>query len=182
MVSAEEFSRLLQENSRATPEQAPVPALLRSAAHRLTVLDDRAHWECQAVAETLAEGPQLLTLTAEDLIWTDVLVANQPAVGTLDNSRLSLLFEGKPAQQALLLRGEIAVRNDGAQRQLSCRLPDAPSHELTVVVPGDVALRAGPPVLSRQYDEKTNVTTLADRKSTRLNSSHEWISRMPSSA
>ncbi|MGI6354677.1 MAG: hypothetical protein ACOX6W_06230 [Lentisphaeria bacterium] len=160
MISAEDFNRLLQENNRADAEPPPVPALLRSAAHRLTVLDDRAHWECQALAETLKPGPQLLTLAAEDLTWTDVLVANQPAVGALKNGQLSLLFDGKPAAQELLLRGEIAVRNDGAQRQLSCRLPDAPSRELTVVVPGDVALRAGPPVLARQYDEKANVTTL----------------------
>ena len=41
----------------------------------------------------------------------------------------------------------------------------------------------------RQVDERHHLTLLcrdlselADRKSTRLNSSHEWISRMPSSA
>ena len=30
--------------------------------------------------------------------------------------------------------------------------------------------------------EDADVAVIADRKSTRLNSSHEWISRMPSSA
>ena len=32
------------------------------------------------------------------------------------------------------------------------------------------------------HGEKTASFSVADRKSTRLNSSHEWISRMPSSA
>ena len=34
----------------------------------------------------------------------------------------------------------------------------------------------------KRRDELLGVASLRDRKSTRLNSSHEWISRMPSSA
>ena len=40
--------------------------------------------------------------------------------------------------------------------------------------PGDIAIFATPPAF--------RATHFKDRKSTRLNSSHEWISRMPSSA
>ena len=161
MLRQEDFQRLLQANSRVATAKPPVAALLGSAAHRLTVLDDRAHWECQATAETLVNGTHLLDIAAEGVTWTTVQLREQPAAATLDGGQLSLLLEGKPARHALFMQGEVAVDNDGAQRRLSCLLPDAPSRELTIVVPGDVALRSGPPVLSRTYDEKAKVTTFA---------------------
>ena len=44
----------------------------------------------------------------------------------------------------------------------------------------DIAVRLG--VDPRKADQMVRGTVGLDRKSTRLNSSHEWISRMPSSA
>ena len=46
----------------------------------------------------------------------------------------------------------------------------------------DDDLRRGRPTVHRAFDEATAILAGEDRKSTRLNSSHEWISRMPSSA
>ena len=48
------------------------------------------------------------------------------------------------------------------------------------LVRGDVRDREAVDAAFRSADEVTSV--YLDRKSTRLNSSHEWISRMPSSA
>ena len=53
-------------------------------------------------------------------------------------------------------------------------LPDGVERELDYVVPERLAADVEP--------GRRVVVPLGDRKSTRLNSSHEWISRMPSSA
>ena len=50
---------------------------------------------------------------------------------------------------------------------------------LDIYIDGHVPLGAG---LSSSAALECSVATALDRKSTRLNSSHEWISRMPSSA
>ena len=64
------------------------------------------------------------------------------------------------------------------------RITAAPRVEIVRLVPGGAAGRLTA-VFSREITSAKGLVHLRrglDRKSTRLNSSHEWISRMPSSA
>ena len=59
-------------------------------------------------------------------------------------------------------------------------------HLMVSTVRGRFTGVSGTLVLDREHPENSHVDVsveiTSDRKSTRLNSSHEWISRMPSSA
>ena len=67
------------------------------------------------------------------------------------------------------------------QLQMLAKVPDQSSAaEISATKPQAAASQ---PNLTGLPDHlKSNLEALSDRKSTRLNSSHEWISRMPSSA
>ena len=83
----------------------------------------------------------------------------------LDNLRAKLLIMGSKTQQAL---------DDAAIAVLNHELPRA-----AAVLDGDTDIDD----LENQIDEATlNILARTDRKSTRLNSSHRSLSRMPSSA
>ena len=78
----------------------------------------------------------------------------------------------------------LATSGPGATNLLtavgSCFFDSTP----TVCITGQVnthELKGGRSIRQLGFQE-TDIVSMADRKSTRLNSSHEWISRMPSSA
>ena len=56
--------------------------------------------------------------------------------------------------------------------------PDFPTPSYIV----EAAIAAAKNPVNHKYSPTSGLPELRDRKSTRLNSSHEWISRMPSSA
>lgn len=159
MISREEFTRLLDANAARDLNQPPQTTLLSSARHRLVVAENRAFWSCQARAEVLSEGQQALPLPTAGIVWTHLASKEQslPASAEPNSAGVSLLLNG-PGVVELICQGELPVSTDAATRTLALTLPPAAVATLDLEVPGDVAMRSGPTVLSRNYDAEKNLT------------------------
>ena len=93
-------------------------------------------------------------------------------------SRRKALFTGLVAATGLVIPfGGVATLLTAAPAQAAPGKPETTKVELGFIALTDAA----PLIIAKEkgYFDKEGMT---DRKSTRLNSSHEWISRMPSSA
>lgn len=159
MISREEFTRLLAANAARDDSRPPRAALLSSARHRLVVAENRAFWSCQARADVLAEGQHALALPTAGIVWTHLASKGQPLPASAEaaGTGVSLLLNGPDAVE-LICQGELPVSTDAATRTLTLTLPPAAVATLDLDVPGDVAMRSGPTVLSRNYDAEKNLT------------------------
>ena len=93
---------------------------------------------------------------------------------TFSLGALALLLSGSALVPAMAVSSRASTR-DGEQQVSS------PSTEVAIRDAGGPSIQDSP-LLQQGPDMPVAPIALPDRKSTRLNSSHEWISRMPSSA
>ena len=133
----------------------------------------RAVGSSQSVAGPLVV---LNTILADSLAWLcDQLEAERSAGKPLEEAAFAVL------RTTMQQHGAVVFGGDGYSKEW---------HRMAVEERGLENLRTSAdalPVLQRPeiqalFERQGVLTPVEDRKSTRLNSSHEWISRMPSSA
>ena len=131
-----------------------------------------------------------------DVHMTTVIGAVRYLASHRDAWRGTLMAIGQPAEERVM--GARAMLEDGLFERFPRPAFALAVHVDAALAAGRVGVRAGPVLANSDsvdivvkgkgghggYPHTTidPITQAADRKSTRLNSSHEWISRMPSSA
>ena len=172
---------------RATvPATVTIPAGAASATFPLTVVnnsasDGDARVAVLATATGLAAGSTSVVVTDDDVVilslaFTSTTVtegqASPAAIGTVTRSIVTsapLVITLVSTDTGLTVPATVTIPANRASAQFAVGAPDD-------------ALALGTRAVVVTAKGTTATGTPIDRKSTRLNSSHEWISRMPSSA
>lgn len=160
VLGRQEFEDLLRRAERTAAATAPMAAALLSADYTATVDEDRAVWSGVLEIEVLHQGLQAVPLDFSEVGLRQAVLDGKPAsLGSGPEGRLLLFVEGQGIHR-LELEMVSPVIATAAQRTLGFRLPQAPSGKLRLVVPGDVEIRSGAAVASRQWDGAAGVTRL----------------------
>ncbi len=160
VLGREEYEELVRRARRTVAGEAPVGAALLSAEYTATVEEERAVWSGVLDIEVLHAGLQAVPLDISQVGLRRAVLDGKPAsLGWGPDGRLLLFVQGQGLHR-LELEMVSPVTTTAAQRVLNFRLPQAPAGRLRLVVPGDVEIRAGASVASRQVDSAAGMTRI----------------------
>ncbi len=158
-MARDEYEQLKTRAKQRELEQPPRASALTAAQFELLVSGDRAHLQGEILIDVLTEPLQRISLPIKGVALLSAKLADKPAPLGQGTGHVDLFLAGKGPQR-LQLEGHLPVRRGdaNADRELRFRLPPVGAGTVRLIVPGDVELRAGPAVLSRNFDATTNRT------------------------
>jgi hypothetical protein len=166
MLSRSEYDDLRRRAHKTAKEKAPRDALLSAANYVATLADERATLSGRLSLQVLADGLHAVPLDLGNVgLVRAVLDGKGAAIGRADDGRLVLFVEGK-GRHTLELEMVAPLETTAARQILRARLPVPPAATMRLEVPGDVELKSGAAVVSRQFDEaaaRTRIDLLPPR-------------------
>ena len=160
LLSREQYETLLAKAKKEAESRPPQAALLVSADYDAKAGDERAEITGTLVVSILEDGLHAIGLDVGGVgLRGATLDGHGAAIGLADDGRLTLFVEGK-GQHTLVLDMVAPLQTTAARQILSFRLPTPPAARLRLTVPGDVEVKSGAPVVTRVFDEKTEVTRI----------------------
>lgn len=156
----EQYEKMIRDARQKMGDKPPQAALLLAATYEAALETERAVIKGTLTFEVLDDGLHQLPL---DVGRAGIRVASldgKPAMLARDVSgSLFLLSDVKGVHQLELIFTTPLVTS-AAQQTLPITLPQTAATKLTLSVPGNVEVKGGAPVLSRVFDEASNVTRL----------------------
>ena len=150
MLPRKQFDELLRQAEQATKSLAPHGVLPLAAEYDGKIQDQRASIRAQLTIDALHEGLQVVPLDLGGVGVVSATIDGKPAaLGRLPDGRIAAVVEG-PKRRVLELALVAAFETTAAHQLLQLRLPRPPAARMQLVVPGDVELKSGAAVLSRQ--------------------------------
>lgn len=150
MLPRKQFDELLRQAEQATKSLAPHGVLPLAAEYEGKIQDQRASIRAKLTIDALHEGLQVVPLDLGGVGVVSAAIDGKPAaLGRLPDGRIAAVVEG-PKRRVLELDLVAAFEITSAHQVLQLRLPRPPAARMQLVVPGDVELKSGAAVLSRQ--------------------------------
>mgnify|MGYP000085467107 CR=1 FL=1 len=150
MLPRKQFDELLRQAEQATKSLAPHGVLPLAAEYEGKIQDQRASIRAKLTIDALHEGLQVVPLDLGGVGVVSAAIDGKPAaLGRLPDGRVAAVVEG-PKRRVLELELVAAFEITSAHQVLQLRLPRPPAARMQLVVPGDVELKSGAAVLSRQ--------------------------------
>ncbi|MDP6847432.1 MAG: hypothetical protein QGI24_01470, partial [Kiritimatiellia bacterium] len=153
LLSREEYNALMAKAKVSVEENAPRPAVPVSAEYHVSVQEDRAVIKGTLKVETVEEGLHAVPLALGGVGLRSIAMDGRPAaLGRAADGRLSLFVEGV-GEHAVSIDAVTPLVTGAARQVLNFQLPTPSSTRLFVKVPGDVEVRSGAAVISRDFDD-----------------------------
>lgn len=150
LLPRKQFDELLRQAEQATKALAPHGVLPLAAEYDGTIEDQRASIRAKLTIDALHEGLQVVPLDLGGVGVVSATIDGKPAaLGRLPDGRIAAVVDG-PKRRILELELVAAFEVTSANQVLQLRLPRPPAARMRLAVPGDVELRSGAAVLSRQ--------------------------------
>ncbi len=158
LLSRQEYEELLAKAKTKPQLHVPVPTAILSADYEATVEQERARMTGRLVVEVLEDGLHAvgLDLTGVGLRRAD-LDGKSAAVGQAGDGQVVLFVEGKGLHR-LELDLVAPLTTTAAQQVLDFRVPTPAATRLRLTVPGDVEIKSGMKVISRDFDAPAQQT------------------------
>jgi hypothetical protein len=159
MLSREEYESLLKKAARTPPEAAPpCTVMLLSADYTGSISQQGAQLLGRLTVDVLADGLQATPLDLGGVGLESASLDGRPAsLGRDEGGPMRLFVEGR-GRHELKLEMVAPVETTAARQTLHFRLPHAPAGRLRLTVPGDVEIKGGAAVVSREVDRTAGVT------------------------
>lgn len=159
-LSRKEFDELLAKAKTTAEKLAPIASAITSASYQAKLEPGRALIEGKITLETLHEGMQLIPLQLSGVGVRSVLLDDKSAILAHDPNAGPVLVVTGRGKHTLHLTLTTPLVTSAAQQTLSVELPHAPAAHLSLAVPGNVEVRSGAAVISREVDAEAKQTQL----------------------
>lgn len=162
LMTRDEYEKLKSEAKTEAEIKAPLHAVLLAADYDARLFDGRATITGRLTIDVLTPGLQAIPLTFGGVGLRAAVLDGQPArlaqTGqTTDPLAATVFVEGVGTHE---LDVELITRlvTDAAQQRLSVQLPVGPASTLGMTVPGNVEVKSGASIISRDVDSENNRT------------------------
>ena len=153
-----EYEELLVQ-ARVVPDIVPPAKLaLLAANYYANVGEGRATIRGELQLEVLDAGIQVLVLPFSGIGVRAAKLDDAPASLAKNDQGQTWLFVEGMGKHRLSLDLVMPIAIDAAQQTLQFQIPTAPSGELHLAVPGNIEIKSGATVVSREVDERTGTT------------------------
>ena len=159
-LSRKEYDHLLAKAKKTAETLAPVANAVTSASYQAKLEPGRAVIEGKITLETLHDGMQLIPLQLSGVGVRNATLDDQPAILAQHPNVGPVLVVGSRGKHTLTLTLTAPLATSAAQQTLSVELPHAPAAQLSLSVPGNVEIRSGAAVISREVDAEAKQTQL----------------------
>lgn len=159
-LTRQQYEELAAEAARRPPAKAPHAALVLAARYETTLGEGLAHLRGTLSLEVLEPGLHALPLPLERVALRRALLDGSPAPIGRDRGGNAILFVRDVGRHEVLLEGHSPVVVTAAEQSLKLRVPPAPSTTFQLRVPGNVEVKRGASLVSRQYDAQQDRTLM----------------------
>jgi len=160
LLSRKQYQALLEKAKKQAEARAPRRALLVSADYHAKVGDERAEIAGTLTVSVLEDGLHAVGLDVGGVGLRGATLDGKGApVGLSDDGRLTLFVEGK-GEHKLVLDVVAPLQTTAARQILNFRLPTPAPARMRLIIPGDVEVKSGAPVVERVFDEAAQVTRI----------------------
>ncbi len=158
LLSREEYETLLQASRKVPDGHAPYAVTVVSADYVVTVGGDRAEFAGILILDVMESGLRAVELEVDSVgVRRAVLDGLAAPMARNRPDRLTLFVEGQGRHQ-LALEMTAPVETTAAQQTLTFRLPTPSATRMSMTVSGNVEIKSGAAVVSRVFDETSQVT------------------------
>ncbi|HUG71299.1 MAG TPA: hypothetical protein VMM76_26345, partial [Pirellulaceae bacterium] len=158
LLTREEYEALIAKAKQTPIEHAPHQVLLLSADYDTTIQQERAAIRGKLWIEVLEPGLHAIPLELNGVGIRSAVLDGKPAsLGRNQQGQVILFVDGTGKKQ-LELDLVTVLQTSAAQQSLQFALPTPSATKLRVTVPGNVEVRGGAAVVSRNVDEESGVT------------------------
>ncbi len=157
-MTRDEYLALEREARRKPPTRAPQSAVLLSASYDGAVRDAAAVIRGTLELDVLDPGLHCVPLSFEGVALRAATLDGAPApVARNAHGQIALFVRGI-GRHRLEVEVQLPVIISAAHQSLQFRLPAAGSSRLQLAVPGNVEVKSGAQVVTRQYDDAADLT------------------------
>ena len=153
-----EYETLMQKALVEPNKTPPAKLALLVADYQAEIGDGRAIIRGDLQIEVLDAGVQVLTLPFSGVGIRTASLDDSPASLARNEQGQTLLFVEGVGKHRLKLDLVMPVATDAAQQSLQFQIPTAPAGELSLSVPGNIEIKSGAAVISREVDEASGTT------------------------
>ncbi|MDZ7619453.1 MAG: hypothetical protein U1E05_20835, partial [Patescibacteria group bacterium] len=158
MLDREQYEALLAKSRREEELAPPTAVALTAAEYEGTLQPGRAQLTGTLHLEVMAKGLHAVPLDLASVGLRGAELDGKPAtLGQGTDGVVRLFIEGV-GRHVLKLDMVAPVEQTAARQSLRFRLPQAPSASMRLTAPGDVELKGGAAVVSRQIDKEAELT------------------------
>jgi hypothetical protein len=158
-MTRDEYEELLSK-ARVEPDKTPPAKLaLLVADYQAEIGEARATIRGDLQIEVLDGGVQVLVLPFSGVGVRGALLDDSPASLAKNDQGQTLLFVDGVGKHRLTLDLVMPVATDAAQQTLQFQIPTAPTGELNLSVPGNIEIKSGAALVSREFDAASGTTT-----------------------
>ena len=158
LLSREQYDELVKKAKKSPQKHVPHPAVVVSSDYNFSVEEGRARIHGTLVIDVLGDGLHAVPLDFDRVGLLAATLDDRPApIGRAADGQLNLLVSGL-GQHHLTLDMVAPLEMTAAQQELRFRFTNAAVGKWHLTVPGDVEIKSGADVVSRELDAKANVT------------------------
>jgi len=158
LLSRQEYEALLKEAETKPESHAPLAATMLSGDYSIDIKAQRSHISGRLEIDVLEDGLHAVPLNLGGVGLLEAKLDGKPAaIGGDERSGVKLFVRGK-GRHELTLRMVTPLQVTAARQVLNFRLPRPPVASMNLTIPGDVEIKSGATVVSRQVDEEAGVT------------------------
>lgn len=159
-LSREEYEELLARAARAPTSSAQQPPAIVEAVYDAAIEEGRARIRGSLVVDVPASGLQAVDLDLSGLAVRTCRLDGAHAPLGLTSQGHHQLFVSGPGRKRVELELFVPVTTSAAVQSLQCRLPTPPATRLRLTVPGNIEVRSGGQVVSREVTPAGEFTRL----------------------
>ena len=153
-----EYEELLAKSNVKAAQVAPTKITLLSANYKAEIGEGRATIRGELIVEVLDTGVQVLPLAFSGVGVRSAKLDDASASIAKTDAGQTLLFVEGVGKHRLTLDLVMPVATDAAQQTLQFQIPTAPTGELELTVPGNIEIKSGAAVISREVDGASDTT------------------------
>ena len=166
LLSKAEYETLLESARTQKIKRAPLDSAIVSAKYAGVVEGGVALIKGELIVEPLNKGLVQIPLPFTGVAIRTAMLGKQPAnLWRNEKGEIVLLTSGE-SRETLTLEMTVPMQTSAARQSMSIQLPSPSATQFSLTVPGNVEVKSGVPVASRQYNEDDDTTEfdlLADR-------------------
>lgn len=157
-LTREQYKDLLLKAKAAPEDRTPLGATVLSARYEAAVETTRLRLTGQIEVEVMRDGLQAIPLGLANVGLRRAILDGQPAPIGHNEQGLAMLFVEGKGTRLLTLEMVAPLTTSAAQQSASFQVPTPPATRFHLAVPGNVEMKTGTQVISREVDATTGVT------------------------
>lgn len=153
-----EYDQLVAKAEKSPEHAAPRATALIAANYQATLEEGRARITGTLAIDVLRDGLHAVNLELDGVgVRSATLDGRAAALGRNAQNRPVAFVEGR-GRHTLVLELVTPLATSAAEQSLHYQLPTAPASKMVLVVPGNVEIKSGADVSSREVDAAAGVT------------------------